>query len=220
MPKKPFTQDEINAQCERIMDSASRVMADVGFHHLSMRKLAAQLGMTASNIYNYFPNKEALFLHTRRRGYDLMFRAIQQQMAEAKTPTQALYAFTGQWIEFAQRYPGYYQLMFQPPQLSATESQLADQQLQAQVQCQVDEWQRHILSLLQDAIPGFTRQAQVQQKRLALFFVSSVHGLVDTYRYQAFGDLLAGVELIPHDVIFQHISWLLTLVESQTTAKA
>lgn len=220
MPKKPFTQEEVNAQRERIMDSASQVMADVGFHHLSMRKLAAQLGMTASNIYNYFPNKEVLFLQTRKRGFDLIFGAIQQQMADTHTATQALYAFTGQWIEFAQRYPGYYQLMFQPPLLRLTDGDLSDQQLQLQVQSQVDEWQRHILSLLQDAIPAYTRQSQVQQKRLALFFVASVHGLVDTYRYQAFGDLLAGVELIPHDVIFQHISWLLSLVESQTAVKA
>ena len=71
MPKKPFTPEEIAAQRERIMDSASHVMAEVGFHHLSMRKLASQLGMTASNIYNYFPNKESLFVHTRRRGFDL-----------------------------------------------------------------------------------------------------------------------------------------------------
>ena len=58
MPKKPFTPEEVAAQRQRIMDSASQVMAEVGFHHLSMRKLASQLGMTASNIYNYFPNKE------------------------------------------------------------------------------------------------------------------------------------------------------------------
>lgn len=53
MPKKPFTPEEMTAQRERIMNSASQVMAEVGFHHLSMRKLANQLGMTASNIYNY-----------------------------------------------------------------------------------------------------------------------------------------------------------------------
>ena len=67
MPKKPFTAEEIAAQRARIMDSASQVMADVGFHHLSMRKLAAQLGMTASNIYNYFPNKEILLIVSSNR---------------------------------------------------------------------------------------------------------------------------------------------------------
>jgi AcrR family transcriptional regulator len=219
MPKKPFTQEEVEAQRHRIMDSASRVMAEVGFHHLSMRKLAGQLGMTASNIYNYFPSKEALFLHTRRRGFELMFAAIQRHMKETSTATQALYAFTGQWVEFAQRYPGYYQLMFQPPLLRLNESDLIDQQLHSQVQRQAEEWQQHILALLKDAIPGYTRQSDTQQKRLALFFVASVHGLVDAYRYRAFSELLAGVELIPHDVIFEHISWLLSLVERQTTDK-
>ena len=45
MPKKPFTPEEVAAQRERIMSAASQVMADVGFHHLSMRKLASQLGI-------------------------------------------------------------------------------------------------------------------------------------------------------------------------------
>lgn len=93
MPKKPFTPEEISAQRERIMDSASQVMADIGFHHLSMRKLASQLNMTASNIYNYFPNKESLFLYTRRRGFELAFVDIHRQMSQPMTAQERLRVF-------------------------------------------------------------------------------------------------------------------------------
>ncbi|MAE21073.1 MAG: hypothetical protein CMK92_01440 [Pseudomonas sp.] len=109
MPKKPFTAEEIAAQRERIMDSASHVMAEVGFHHLSMRKLASQLGMTASNIYNYFPNKESLFVHTRRRGFELAFADINEQMSEHLEPRAAPNNFARHLIKFAQKSPGYYQ---------------------------------------------------------------------------------------------------------------
>ncbi|WP_430461929.1 TetR/AcrR family transcriptional regulator [Thalassolituus sp. LLYu03] len=215
MPKKPFTAEEIAAQRERIMDSASRVMADVGFHHLSMRKLASQLGMTASNIYNYFPDKESLFIHTRRRGFDLAFADINEQMSSATNPTRALHKFARSLIAFAQRYAGYYQLMFQPPLLSLDESEAVDQDVQLQVERLVDEWQQHLLSLLKDAVPVLAERPEAVQKQVALFFVASVHGLIDTYRHRALPLLLAGVDLIPDDVVQEHLSWLLTALERQ-----
>jgi len=216
MPKKPFTAEEIAAQRARIMDSASSVMAEVGFHHLSMRKLASQLGMTASNIYNYFPNKEILFVHTRRRGFDLAFADINEQMVNGTNPTQALYAFARQLIAFAQRFPGYYQLMFQPPLLSLDETESVDQEVQLQVERLVEEWQQHLLSLLTDAVNGMAERPEAAQKQLALFFVASIHGLIDSYRYRALPMLLAGVDLIPDDVVQEHISWLLSMIGRQT----
>lgn len=215
MPKKPFTAEEIAAQRERIMDSASRVMAEVGFHHLSMRKLASQLGMTASNIYNYFPNKESLFIHTRRRGFDLAFADINEQMSNASSPIGALYTFARQLIGFAQTYPGYYQLMFQPPLLTLDESEAVDQDVQIQVDRLVEEWQKHLLSLLSDAVPLLAERPEAVQKQLALFFVASVHGLIDSYRYRALPLLLAGVDLIPDDVVQEHLGWLLSTLERQ-----
>lgn len=215
MPKKPFTSEEIAAQRERIMDSASSVMADVGFHHLSMRKLASQLGMTASNIYNYFPNKESLFIYTRRRGFELAFIDIATQMAQSSNPRDNLFHFAGQLIDFAQRYPGYYQLMFQPPLLSLEESDAADQDVQHQVERLVEEWQQHLLSLLTDAVPSLVDRPESVQKQMALFFIASIHGLIDSYRYRALPTLLSGVELIPQDMIHSHIEWLLSALERQ-----
>lgn len=215
MPKKPFTPEEIAAQRERIMDSASHVMAEVGFHHLSMRKLASQLGMTASNIYNYFPNKESLFVHTRRRGFELAFVDINEQMSEHLEPRSALFNFAGHLIQFAQRYPGYYQLMFQPPRLSLNQPELVDSDILQRVDRLAEEWQSHLLSMLLDAVPAIAATPEARQKQLALFFVSSLHGLIDTYYYKALPKLLSGVDLIPDDIVETHIGWLLLSLEHQ-----
>lgn len=218
MPKKPFTAEEVAAQCERIMDSAATVMADVGFHHLSMRKLAAQLGMTASNIYNYFPDKEVLFVQTRRRGFELAFIGLNQQMTMAKEPIEALCDFASYVIAFAQRYPGYYQLMFQPPRLSLAETGNVDQELQLQVERQTEEWQRHLLSLLNDAVPGLLQRPITIQTQTALFFFASLHGLIDAYRHRSLPLLLEGVDLIPDAVIQSHLRGLLALLKQQVIA--
>jgi len=215
MPKKPFTPEEIAAQRERIMDSASHVMAEVGFHHLSMRKLASQLGMTASNIYNYFPNKESLFVFTRRRGFEMAFQDINEQMSQHLDPRSALYNFAGHLIQFALRSPGYYQLMFQPPRMTLTDPEVVDRDVLLQVDRLAEEWQSHLLSMLADAVPAISAASEARQKQLALFFVSSLHGLIDTYYYKALPKLLSGVDLIPDDVVETHIGWLLASLEHQ-----
>lgn len=219
MPKKPFSAEEVTAQRERIMDSASRVMAEVGFHHLSMRKLASQLGMTASNIYNYFPDKESLFVHTRRRGFDLAFGELNRSLIRGSAK-DALYAFAGHLIAFAQRYPGYYQLMFQPPLLRLEDSEVLDQDVQLQVERQAEEWQRHLLSLLTDAVPELQQRPDGVRTQLALFFFSSLHGLIDAYHYRSLPRLLDGVDLIPDTVVQTHIRWLLTALERQAAEPA
>ncbi len=219
MPKKPFTTEEINAQRERIMDSAAQVMAEVGFHHLSMRKLATELGMTASNIYNYFPDKETLFLHSRRRGFELAFAALsRQQMADSAR--HALCTSAGQLIAFAQRWPGYYQLMLQPPLLSLQEADQASQEIRLQVVRLAEEWQRHWLALLQDAVPAMQQQPEPQRMQLALFFITSLHGLIDAYRYQSLPLLLDGVELIPDALVQNHLVWLLAALAQQAEVAA
>lgn len=211
MPKKPFTQEEITAQRQRIMDSASQVMATVGFHHLSMRKLASQLNMTASNIYNYFPNKELLFTNTRLRGFEMFLGENTQLMQNAESAQGALKDFAYLMINFAQSKPGYYQLMFQPPKLSLQDMQdvSMDQEVVMLLDRLAEEWQNHLLSLMIDAIPAMAAQNEQEQKQIALFFVSSLHGLIDSFRNTALTHLLSGVELIPEDVVKRHVSWLL-----------
>ncbi len=215
MPKKPFTPEEVAAQRQRIMDSASHVMADVGFHHLSMRKLASQLGMTASNIYNYFPNKEVLFIQTRLRGFEMFFAQMNEQMGEAINAEQALQQFASILIAFAQQDPGYYQLMFQPPRLNLSDTERLDQELEMQLARLVEEWQRHLMTLIIDAIPSLAEQSDSRQKQLALFFTASLHGLVDCYHYRALSTLMDAVDLIPEDVVECHIDWLLNAVTQQ-----
>lgn len=213
MPKKPFTPEEVNAQRERIMDSASTVMADVGFHHLSMRKLAAQLGMTASNIYNYFPDKETLFINSRRRGFELFFALPD---SDAHSATEALHDFAASIVAFAQKFPGYYQLMFQPPLLSL-DHEKHDQAAQLQVDRLLEEWQRHAMSLVVDAMPSLAEQPEAVRSQLALFFVASIHGLVDSYHYRSLPLLLDGVDLIAGDVLEDQINWLLELVQQKAS---
>ena len=44
----------------QILDTAKRLFAERGFHATSMRDLCAALGMSAGNLYHWFPSKQAI----------------------------------------------------------------------------------------------------------------------------------------------------------------
>ena len=199
MPKKPFSADEIRIQRERIMDSASCVMAEVGFHHLSMRKLAMQLGMTASNIYNYFPSKEMLFLQTRQRGFKLLFERIRMKSDDLSIDNAeaALTQVIVQLISFAQQHPGYYQLMFQPPQMDANKTSDIDETLITEVNQMSLVWQTHLLRIISDIDESshflnkekyddpISPELESSNNQFLRLFYATLHGLIDCYRYRS-----------------------------------
>jgi hypothetical protein len=141
---------------------------------------------------------------------------MNEQMGEAINAEQALKQFARLLISFAQQDPGYYQLMFQPPRLNLKETEQVDQELEMQLARLVEEWQRHLMTLIIDAIPSMSDQNENRQKQLALFFTASIHGLVDTYHYRALTILMDTVDLIPEDVVECHIQWLLNAVTQRT----
>jgi len=62
MPKTTRSPEEVKKIKDRILETALQLLIDDGFMHFSMRKLAARLGITAASIYNYFTNKDELYL--------------------------------------------------------------------------------------------------------------------------------------------------------------
>ena len=55
---------------DRILDSAFSVFGNEGFQGTTVRKIAAQAGLSAGSIYNYFPDKDNLFEAAVGRGWD------------------------------------------------------------------------------------------------------------------------------------------------------
>lgn len=196
MPKKPFTKEEVAQQRERIMQAAAKIMADVGYHHLSMRVLAKELNMAASNIYNYFADKEQLFLATRQRGFELLLQTTKKPLSEQFGSYPSLTGFAMGIVRFAQEYTGFYQLMFQPPKISLEGLNSAQKLVQQQIDRQLYEWQRHVLVLLTDALPALEYASPEKHQQAALLLLSTLHGIIDAYYHQSFPALHSNLDLI------------------------
>lgn len=69
---------------EAILDAATRVFGRLGFNDAKMTDIAAEAGVAAGTLYNYFKNKEEVFRSILDRTQDLVLERllVDQQIAD------------------------------------------------------------------------------------------------------------------------------------------
>ena len=112
MPKAVRSTEEIDAVKTKILKTALKIMCDDGFESLSMRKLAGRLKMTAANIYNYYQNKDDLYLAIQTEGFQMLVDRFESVSRSDAAPSDKLYKMMTAYLEFGRDYPDYYEIMF------------------------------------------------------------------------------------------------------------
>ena len=112
MPKTTRAAEEVIGIKDRILEIALQHLIEDGFEHFSMRKLAARLGMTAANIYNYFTNKDELYLLIQTRGFEMLYDFLYEAYKRSATPEKKLVNMIRAYLKFGMDNPEYYEIMF------------------------------------------------------------------------------------------------------------
>ena len=112
MPKETRTEKEIKEVKERILDAAIKLMTDVGFNNFSMRKLASRVNMTAANIYNYYVNKDELYLDIQTNGFQMLYDRFKEIYETGNEPVEILKEFASAYISFGIDNAECYDIMF------------------------------------------------------------------------------------------------------------
>jgi AcrR family transcriptional regulator len=112
MPKAIRSPQEVETVKHEILTTALKLMCDEGFDSLSMRKLAARLKMTASNIYNYYENKDDLYLAIQTRGFQMIVDRFESSYDSDQPSPKKLYDMMHAYLKFGIEYPDYYEIMF------------------------------------------------------------------------------------------------------------
>lgn len=112
MPKPVRNPEEIEATKARILDSALDLLVQEGFKNLSMRKLAAGTAMTAANIYNYFSNKDEIYLAVQTRGFEILRERIRKIDKDHSDTPEKLKIIAESYMDFGMNNPEYYEVMF------------------------------------------------------------------------------------------------------------
>lgn len=100
---------------ERILEAALSIIIQKGYPSLTMRGLAAEIGMTAPNIYNYFKSKDELYITLEIRGFDMLHKQLLKAYKRRSDPFQRGIELARAYLDFGLTHSSYYDIMFTYP---------------------------------------------------------------------------------------------------------
>lgn len=101
MPRKPFSESEVEAVRDRILKETGSIISANGYGALSMRKLASTLSLTAGALYRYFPTKQDLLVAYCLESLSELENELKQISEGEEDPLAALEQMLVAYGEFA-----------------------------------------------------------------------------------------------------------------------
>jgi AcrR family transcriptional regulator len=99
-----------------ILEAAASVLAKSGFHGMSMRELAKELGKTPAGFYNYYASKEDLLFDLQMRAFEVLAQSARDAIAHAEGPIAKLYAFIFSHVQYVASHRAVMQVLVQEAQ--------------------------------------------------------------------------------------------------------
>ncbi|EKF73746.1 transcriptional regulator, TetR family protein [Alcanivorax hongdengensis A-11-3] len=168
MAKKAKTEEEIAAFRERVCDAATRLFTERGPQNVTMRQIAAEVGVSAMTPYRYFQDKDEILATVRAAAFDQFSNALEKAMAEAPDARAKARAVGDAYVAFAHANPAAYQLIFsftQPDEERFPELVRANSRAQ-----------QTMVSYVQDMIAAGLLQGDAQL--IGYMFWATLHGIV------------------------------------------
>ena len=116
--RNEHTQEQ---QREMALAAAELLIVKEGIAGFSMRKVARAIGYTVGNLYLLFANQDDLLAAINERTADALHTCLRDASDALQEPRARLHAMAGAYIEFAQRQPHRFNLMFEhrlPPAMT------------------------------------------------------------------------------------------------------
>ena len=97
---------------ERLCEAAERLFAERGPDAVTMRQLAAELGVSPMTPYRYFQDKDDILAAVRANGFNRFADALEAARASAGSARAKGAAVGEAYLNFAFEHPHTYKLMF------------------------------------------------------------------------------------------------------------
>lgn len=162
---------------ERMLDACRELLLTEGFHGLTMRKLAAKIGYSATAIYFHFPDKEALLGELVEREFMKFRRAFDQAGQLGSDPIERLRRMGMIYVEFGLEQTSAYKFLFmntvieQFPKIGLIERGNPAQDCYAYLRATVAE----------GLAAGRFRADLTDADQIAQLFFSGTHGVVSLH---------------------------------------
>ncbi|MBP7735882.1 MAG: TetR/AcrR family transcriptional regulator [Spirochaetes bacterium] len=99
---------------ETILNHAIDIINNEGFQRMTMRKIASKNNMSATNLYNYFSNKDEIYINILIRGFRLLYDNLKSAYDSQNDPVERGKSFVKAYLTFGIQNYNYYEIMFSP----------------------------------------------------------------------------------------------------------
>jgi AcrR family transcriptional regulator len=112
MSRKSYHKGNVR---EGLIEAAEIVLQEEGLAALSLRRLAREIGVAPSAVYNHFSSREELLAAVAADGYRRM-EALEKKFygRGGEEPEKRLRLLVREYLRFAAEHPNLYRLMFSP----------------------------------------------------------------------------------------------------------
>jgi len=105
---------------DQILSAAARIVAEEGFAALTMRKIADAIEYSPATIYLHFSSRDEIAMQLVRDGFGRLLQHLAPAIEEPDA-LERLKAIGRRYIDFSQRYPATYRLIFMEDERFARE---------------------------------------------------------------------------------------------------
>lgn len=107
-----LTESDVADFRERLCAAAERLFAEKGPDAVTMRQLAAELGVSPMTPYRYFQDKDDILAAVRTNGFNQFAEALEAARDKARSARAKAAAVGDAYVRFAFDHPHTYKLMF------------------------------------------------------------------------------------------------------------
>jgi AcrR family transcriptional regulator len=182
MPKAPAPPEVVEATRERILREALFIINEEGYASLSMRKLARRLGFTAKTIYNYYSNKDELYLMALMEGFQKLTQEFRKAYLSSDNPVEKMRAAAAAYVRWGMENRHYYNIMFSmdTPKYADYVGTKMEEVAERQNRIALEVY--HLASTILAEIASRNDSIKVDEIPYRLLHIwSTVHGLVSLY---------------------------------------
>lgn len=97
---------------DRIIETARELLLKHGYRNISLRKIAREVGVSATSIYLHFENKDDLIHTLMEQAIDRLNDLLEKKANRKKDPIQKLEDLAHAYVNFALNNPREYQIIF------------------------------------------------------------------------------------------------------------
>jgi AcrR family transcriptional regulator len=103
MANKTRSPEIINFQKQQMSKAALEIIVKEGYNNLSIRKLSNKLRISPTTIYNYFKNRDEIYIYVLNYGFEMLFVELKNSYDSMADPVDKLRALSRAFYSFSIR---------------------------------------------------------------------------------------------------------------------